>query len=977
MPKRRGRKSKAQTPAPPKERIFGSKKNPKGSASSEKSASKIRLNKEIINALEKKLAKFKEENPNNKNVTLNDLKAVFRRGLGAYSKSHRPTITGGVPNTRNAWAFARVNKFLKKASGEKVKKAYVQDDDLLKMEKGGLLAPNGKPSNLTPEQYKLVRTPAFKKWFGDWEKKKSKASKVLDSNGEPLVVYHGTNAKFYVFDTDEESEDRETHIWNAEYPDGYIFMTSNKNIAKTYGKRLIPLFVNLRFPEIRKVKRGESLVEPFDDEGLAYEGDAIVTDGIDYIVGTQDEFAVKLADGSNMTFDGSNPDIRFAKGGEVDFDCYEIDVDENIEYAKGGNVEDIEVEKIDKNTYFLSYGNKGYLRLVNEPYSIFSLNDYTDKEGAVKELGKYGIDKGERTWHISLIHVEPKYRGQGVASILLNACIQWAKQNNYKKLVLLVQPQGKGGLSYRDLVDFYSKYKFKKLKKHYGRDWMIRKLAKGGEVVSKDDVDFALYHGTIKEKWKNLNNESYLFVTDEFEIAKNYALEHENGTPIVIKIDPNQVKNFKWEVDCDYSDEICKELGLTTWQDSLNKKGTFAIIGRVNTNDFEIIEIEKDYAKGGEVDKKVLRERWAKKKDALENLANNISRLRKNLSKDLKEGDEKQRLTALVIKIMDETGERVGNDDSADNGHFGVTGLKKKHIKVNGSNVKLKYVGKSGVEHEKEFNDSTIASALKDAIRRSPSEYVFETSEGFRIKNDRVNRYLNIFNVSAKDLRGYSANKWIINKLRSVKDREIINNDAKRKKKFNEIVKSVAEKVGHGSATLKKHYLLPSLEREFVNHGKIVDLSNIKRTYQDGGEIMDEKIFESYMKFAYDEAKELARDNGLNLRDDFAISEGGKFYEPSIVYLHDDKKLEKVAIAYVDDNEKQIGELIFDLEDREIQIYFPNLDVYDFKSYKRGGETDEVNTGIDVINNMDSDPLDSMKDIPGDGIGIFGKGGKN
>ena len=386
--------------------------------------------------------------------------------------------------------------------------------------------------------------------------------------------------------------------------------------------------------------------------------------------------------------------------------------------------------------------------------------------------------------------------------------------------------------------------------------------------------------------------------------------------------------------------------------------------------------IDSNYAKGGEVDKKVLRERWAKKKDALENLANNISRLRTNLSKDLKEGDEKKKLTALVIKIMDETGERVGNDESANNGHFGVTGLKKKHIKVNGSNVKFKYVGKSGVEHEKELNDSTIASALKDAISHSPSEYVFETSQGFRIKNDRVNRYLNNFNVSAKDLRGYSANKWIITKLRSVKDREILNNDAKRKKKFNEIVKSVAEKVGHGSATLKKHYLLPSLEREFINHGRIVDLSNIKRTYEDGGMVMDESVFESYMKFSFDEARELARDNGLYLRKDFAISEGGKFYEPNIMYLHEDKKLDKVAITYLDDNENQIGELIFDLDDREIQIYFPILDIYDFKSYKRGGQTDEVNTGIDVINNLDSDPLDEDSDIPNDGEGIFAKGGK-
>jgi hypothetical protein len=70
---------------------------------------------------------------------------------------------------------------------------------------GVLLAPNGKPSNLTPEQYKLVREPAFKKWFGDWENDPENASKVVDSNGEPLVVYHGylvgggAGKKFYEF----------------------------------------------------------------------------------------------------------------------------------------------------------------------------------------------------------------------------------------------------------------------------------------------------------------------------------------------------------------------------------------------------------------------------------------------------------------------------------------------------------------------------------------------------------------------------------------------------------------------------------------------------------------------------------------------------------------------------------------------------------------------------------------------------------
>ena len=95
-----------------------------------KSASKIKLSKSITESLSNKLSEFKKESKKD-NVSLNDLKAVYRRGLGAYSISHRPTISGGKPNTRNAWAMARVNKFLLKASGEKVKKAYVQDDDLL------------------------------------------------------------------------------------------------------------------------------------------------------------------------------------------------------------------------------------------------------------------------------------------------------------------------------------------------------------------------------------------------------------------------------------------------------------------------------------------------------------------------------------------------------------------------------------------------------------------------------------------------------------------------------------------------------------------------------------------------------------------------------------------------------------------------------------------------------------------------------
>ena len=77
--------------------------------------------------------------------------------------------------------------------------------EIVRDEQGNLLAPNGRKSKLTEKQYLQVRTPAFRKWFGDWlsfhnakngdgvwvDVDKA-VSKIVDENGEPKVVYHGT-----------------------------------------------------------------------------------------------------------------------------------------------------------------------------------------------------------------------------------------------------------------------------------------------------------------------------------------------------------------------------------------------------------------------------------------------------------------------------------------------------------------------------------------------------------------------------------------------------------------------------------------------------------------------------------------------------------------------------------------------------------------------------------------------------------------
>lgn len=128
--KRSGRKSAAQTPAPKSERIKGSKVNKTGSAASKSSARTIAFSASVLETIRKKVSAFNAQYPRNK-VSLATAKAVVRRGMGAYSTSHRPTISGGAPNSRTAWGIARLNKFLLKKAGKSVKKAYIQDDDLL------------------------------------------------------------------------------------------------------------------------------------------------------------------------------------------------------------------------------------------------------------------------------------------------------------------------------------------------------------------------------------------------------------------------------------------------------------------------------------------------------------------------------------------------------------------------------------------------------------------------------------------------------------------------------------------------------------------------------------------------------------------------------------------------------------------------------------------------------------------------------
>ena len=83
---------------------------------------------------------------------------------------------------------------------------------------------NGKKSNLPDELWTIVRTDAFKNWFGDWINDKDNASVVLDENGEPLVVYHGS--RMAGFDQFGRGEARDSQG---------IYTTPNRRAAESYA----------------------------------------------------------------------------------------------------------------------------------------------------------------------------------------------------------------------------------------------------------------------------------------------------------------------------------------------------------------------------------------------------------------------------------------------------------------------------------------------------------------------------------------------------------------------------------------------------------------------------------------------------------------------------------------------------------------------------------------------------------------------
>ena len=140
------KRTQAQTPAPKKDQKTGSSKNPKGSASGARGG--IKISDQAVKSLENMRDKHNDRyNAKSKKVDMGTLKAVFRRGAGAFSVSHRPGMN------RTQWGLARVKAFLKLVGTGERKKAYNTDLDLLPKGHPQRTEKEAKAETLAPKKY--------------------------------------------------------------------------------------------------------------------------------------------------------------------------------------------------------------------------------------------------------------------------------------------------------------------------------------------------------------------------------------------------------------------------------------------------------------------------------------------------------------------------------------------------------------------------------------------------------------------------------------------------------------------------------------------------------------------------------------------------------------------------------------------------------------------------------------------------------
>jgi len=241
------------------------------------------------------------------------------------------------------------------------------------------------------------------------------------------------------------------------------------------------------------------------------------------------------------------------------------------------------------------------------------------------------------------------------------------------------------------------------------------------------------------------------------------------------------------------------------------------------------------------------KKREIKKFNKLIHISDNIDKLKKKIKKDLSNDKfTKDKLIALVLKIMDLCNFRGGNKRYEEKyGSYGITTIHKKHVILKKDSIEIDFIGKKGVNNHCIIQNKEIQDIIKKVYNMTSKDnpYIFSINYKGKYINLTlldINKYLEKFDITTKDLRTWNANIIFLKNLKN----EIMNMDLLiynkktnaqkiniRKKLIREAIKKTAILLHHTPSICKSSYIYKKILEKIEN--SIIIIKNSKSSIEE------------------------------------------------------------------------------------------------------------------------------------------------
>lgn len=211
-----------------------------------------------------------------------------------------------------------------------------------------------------------------------------------------------------------------------------------------------------------------------------------------------------------------------------------------------------------------------------------------------------------------------------------------------------------------------------------------------------------------------------------------------------------------------------------------------------------------------------------------------LPKIRKQIDTDLdKKGMPQEKVLALVIRLMEETHIRIGNEAYAkQNKSYGLSTLRSRHVEITRGKLRINFVGKRGIEHTVSVRDRQLIK-LVNQCEEIPGWEVFkyygDDGKKHSIDSGMVNEYIQEITgelFSAKDFRTWSATKIFFEKL---KEMGYVEEEKQNKKNILEAYDTAAEALNNTRSVCRSYYVHPYVVQLYETGGIVPYFKKVDR----------------------------------------------------------------------------------------------------------------------------------------------------